>query len=189
MIRSLAAPVVALTFLALTLVGGVRAARAGTAMATLERRLAETVSGTEQDVPLAGIRASVLTGPRAGAALDLGEVERGILLIFDPTCGPCSKNMANWTDLMLALQGGPAELYALTLRPGRGAAEYWRPWDQVAPVLVIDTAAMIEEIGVGATPTTLVVEDGRVVRRLDGMLQAPAIAELIRGARRPRSGD
>jgi hypothetical protein len=169
----------ALTALLLfTLRRGVRAA--GTLSDAMERGERLATRAEARNRPLSGLSARRVDSSSA-PQVDLGSLRNAVVMVFDTACVPCAGTMEGWTGILREAKDG--EAVALTVEPGMGAAEYWRPWASVR-VLVADTTVMRDELKLVSTPTTLVVEGGAVRHEYRGPLSLPARHEITESLRR-----
>jgi hypothetical protein len=173
------------SLLVLALAGGWKVARAATAIARTPGSVERLWGGNDLDIKLAGIRVRRLDGvantPGAPAdSLDLGSLPFAVIFVFDPHCGPTNANMANWTDLVREAPPG-APLYSLSYRQ-RDLGPVLRYWDGMharVQTLGTDTATLVRRLGVGGTPTTLLVRNGKIRHSWKGFLMPQARAQLL----------
>lgn len=159
--------------------------RGGAAVRELSAALRYEGEPTESTVtrrPLGGAVARPLDG---GAAVELGGLERAVLLVFDPACTPTRGNMWNWVDMLGTPEGHSVRAVAVTLEGIPGAAEFWRGLEGRVEVVAVDSAAMRDRLRVESTPATVLVEHGSVRRVYAGPLNALAKQEVVEWLARP----
>jgi len=74
-------------------------------------------------------------------------------------------------------------LVAVGFREPEKQARYWAGLSDRVRVVLADTAEMRVRLGVTITPTTLLVEGGRVRREYRGLLSPAAKEEIVRRMR------
>jgi hypothetical protein len=143
--------------------------------------------GVAVEVPLAGIPALRLGPDGVAEPVDLGTIRDGVILAFDASCGVCNQNMWNWVDVIHAATDGgsrPAErVHALAIMAPPEAWAYWMGLTDHVQVLVTDTATVAHRLNIPGPPATLVVENGIVRHRFDGLLDSRAKAVVTAAAR------
>ncbi len=115
---------------------------------------------------LAGI---VVRQVKDGADVDLGTFNRALVLVFDPDCGPCHLNMANWIDLLVTSRTYDVPVIAVSLERGNNPDLYWSPLGKPVPTFTADSIAIVA-MGVTATPTTILLDAGTVAAEVVGVL-------------------
>lgn len=115
---------------------------------------------------LADVR--ILPTTAEDTVLDLGNLDRTLLLLFDPDCGPCNANMANWIDLLSQTRSARTGVIALGLR-ATDPDQYWEVFEGRIPVYTADSTN-ITRAGFRATPTTMLILNGRVTHEFVGVL-------------------
>ncbi|HEX8318125.1 hypothetical protein [Longimicrobium sp.] len=150
---------------AVLLWSGVKTARAAAALAA---------------APGAGERAGLVepvnTPVRATApGLEtIAAAERALVFVYAPDCAVCHANMANWTDLVADLRGGPVRLFAIAPSGTPAALAYWGALSREVQIITGTPAQVHGAFGVGSTPATLLVERGVVRGKVTGSLTGAA---------------
>jgi hypothetical protein len=136
-----------------------------------------------------GLMAAVNTPVRAGTSglAKIAAAERAIVFVYAPDCGVCHANMANWTDLVADLRGGPVRLFAVAPSNTPAALGYWGGLSREVEIVTGTPAQVHAALGVGSTPATLLVERGVIRTAVVGSLTAPARGQVRAFASRPSS--
>lgn len=152
------------------------ASSAGKAITRLVEPPQPLTGASELGRSLHGIR---VRAESSAQELDLGALGRTIVLVFDPDCGPCNANMANWIDVLAGVRDAGIGALALGLADtSRAMGEYWEPFGGLVPVFLADSASIVEA-GFRATPTTALIFDGRVAREFVGILNTREQEDLL----------
>lgn len=159
----------------LLLLSGWKTARAATVWIRAPHAGERTGRSTPRDAP---VRAEA-TSPLAAVA----RAERAIVFVYLPDCQVCHSNMANWIDIVGETRGADVELYAVAAVDDPWALEYWRGLQRHVRVMAASPREVHGALGVGNTPATLLVQDGRVRGQILGALTPAAKAEVLRFAR------
>lgn len=120
-----------------------------------------------------------------GRAVDMGTLERTLVLVFGPECGSCDVNVANWVDVIGRLRDRRVNVVALGMGDHERLSNYWQPFRGRMPVFAADSAAM-RTTGIRGTPTTLFIDHGRVVAEYVGVLNRRESDLLVSVAGSPR---
>jgi hypothetical protein len=159
----------------LLLLSGWKTARAAALWARAPHAGERTGLATPRDAPV-----------RAGSASPLAEVgkaKRAIVFVYLPDCQVCHANMANWIDLVGETRGADVELYAVAAIDDPRALEFWSGLEGHVRVMVAAPREVHGALGVGSTPATVLVQDGRVRGQVLGALTPAGKAGVLRFAR------
>ncbi len=121
--------------------------------------------------------------------IELGAVRHALLLVFDPDCGPCNANMANWIDLLAATRQTGVGVVALRLNRTSDNSDrpYWSAFEGRVPVFLSDSTSMVAA-GLRATPTTILIRHGRVAAEFVGILNRREMQQLTEEVQRTDRG-
>lgn len=170
---------------ALALLVAVLVWRGGAAVRELSAALRYEGEPTESTVTRRALGNAVARPLDGGAAVELGGLERAVLLVFDPACAPTRGNVWNWVDLLGSRKGPPVRTLAVTLEGIPGAKEFWRGLEGRVEVVAVDSATMRNRLRVESTPATLLLEHGSVRRVYAGPLNALAKRDVMEWLARP----
>lgn len=104
----------------------------------------------------------------------IAAAERAVVFVYLPTCAVCHANMANWTELATDLRGGPVRVFAVAASKTPAAMDYFGPMARQVEVIAADPAEVHAAFEVRSTPSTLLVERGRIRASVEGSLTAAA---------------
>jgi hypothetical protein len=104
----------------------------------------------------------------------IAAAERAVVFVYAPDCAVCHANMANWTELVADLRGGPVRLFAVAPSASPAALDYWGALSREVEIVTATPAQVHAALGAGSTPATLLVERGVVRAAVAGSLTAPA---------------
>lgn len=99
-------------------------------------------------------------------------IDRGLLLVFDPTCTACRYNMGNWAEMLACNANGAGEASVVALsveRPGDSGPTLARLSGSVT-VSRLSAGELAEKFGIERTPYTALVEQGRISRTYTGVV-------------------
>lgn len=153
--------------------------RGGAAVGELSAALRYEGEPTESAVTRRPLRDAIARPLDGGTAVDLGGLERAVLLVFDPACTPTRGNVWNWVDMLGMPEGRSVRAVAVTLDGVPGAADFWRGLEGRVEVVAVDSATMRNRLRVEATPATLLVEHGSVRRVYAGPLNVLAKRDVM----------
>ena len=100
-----------------------------------------------------------------------------LVLLYDPSCGPCSLNMSNWVDLLAAARGR-IDAFALSLSGRDSLHAYWGPLAEHVTTAEADSATLVDA-GLLTTPATLLIRNGQVEYEYLGVLNERAFRKVV----------
>lgn len=153
---------------------GWKAARASAAIVRAPR--------AGEQAGLATLRSAPVRAEATGPLGEIARAERAVVFVYTPDCSVCHANMASWIDLVGALRGGGATLYAVSPADTPEARAYWGGLARHVRIVIAAPAEVHRAFGVQATPATLLVQDGTVRGEIIGSLTAAARAQVRRFA-------
>ena len=123
-----------------------------------------------------GLMEAANTPVRAGTPglAKIAAAERAIVFVYASDCAVCHANMANWTDLVADLRGGPVRLFAVAPSSTPAALGYWGALSREVEIVTGTPAQLYGAFGVGSTPATLLVERGVIRGKVIGSLTEAA---------------
>ncbi|WP_420127424.1 peroxiredoxin family protein [Longimicrobium sp.] len=160
------------------LLSGWKTARAAATWARAPHAGERTGLATPRDAP---VRA-----PAGSPLAEVARAQRAIVFVYLPDCQVCHANMANWIDLVGETRDADVDLYAVApAQPAHTAAaqDYWAGLDRHVRVITATPAGVHAAFGVGNTPATLLIQDGRVRGEILGALTPAGKAAVLRFAR------
>lgn len=114
-------------------------------------------------------------------SFELGEGARStVLLVFQPDCGWCQKNMANWTALLNEADENQFRFLAVATRP-TGVADYVDEHPQLSALPLIAEPEPNDRLQYRLfdTPQTIVINRQGIVEKLWlGAMSGPALADV-----------
>lgn len=132
---------------------------------------AAELTGTVKEVR----RAVGGTGPLAAAA----RARRAIVFVYAHDCSASNAGMWSWMDVVREARHAPVELLAVTPVESATAQAYWDGLERHVRVLAAPPAEVHGALGVGATPATLLVENGEVRGEILGALTGAGKAQVL----------
>jgi hypothetical protein len=157
------------------LLSGWKTARAAAAWARAPHAGERTGLATPRNAPVRAEGAAPLAA--------VARAERAVVFVYLPDCQVCHANMANWIDLVAETRGAEVKLYAVAAVDDPRALAYWSGLEGHVRVMAAAPRQVHGALGVGSTPATLLVQDGRVRGQILGALTPAGKAEVLRFAR------